>query len=153
MTNREWIIFVSGILVGVLLITKCNLSKKEKEIIEIKKVDTLKVIDTIEIVKIETLFLGIGQSLKAYKCDSVLFNFNVDFSKLEKLKVDRKNEFWFSSYFEEKIKDKNYFSLSPGLFYDFENKKIAPIISFQFKKFQFYYVYPKSFGLGFSISF
>lgn len=153
MNNREWVIFISGILVGILLMAKCNLSKKEKEIIEIKKVDTLRIVDTIEIVKVETLFLSMGQSLKAYKCDSLLFSFNVDFSKLEKLKVERKNEFWLSSYFEEKINNKNYFSLSPGLFYDFENKKFSPIISFQFKNFQLYYVYPKSFGLGFSISF
>lgn len=124
------------LIILLLLLLKCSYSNKKIEIKEILKYDTLKVIDTIQIKITDTIYLTKYETLKAYKCDSLIFTSNIDFSKLNKLQLKRELFFNYESYLTFK-QNESLVSIAPVVVYNFENKKLIPAFQFSYKNFNF----------------
>jgi pterin-4a-carbinolamine dehydratase len=153
MRIREIIVFILGIVLGVILASKCNKSKIEVK--EVLRVDTLKVVvkETLKIKVIDTIYLTAQSQFKAYKCDSVIYFSNLDFSKLNKLEVKR-NLIWdirYNSVFNFK-KFNNNWGIYGFVAYDFEKKSFYPLISLRYKNINLLFK-PYSVGFGLSLNF
>ena len=155
MRIREIIVFILGIVLGVLA-SKCNKSKIE--IKEVLRVDTLKVVvkETLKIKVIDTIYLASQSQFKAYKCDSVIYFSNLDFSRLNKLEVKR-NLTWdirYNSILSFKKISSNWGIYGFGV-YDFEKKSFYPLISLRYKNINLLFkpYKPYSIGFGFGLNF
>jgi hypothetical protein len=125
------------LIILLLLLLKCSYySNKQIEIKEIIKYDTLKIVDTIQIKTIDTIYLTKYETLKAYKCDSLIFTSNIDFSKLSKLQLKRDFFFNYESYLAFK-QNENLLSIAPVIVYNLENKALMPAFQFSYKNFNF----------------
>lgn len=153
MRIREIIIFILGIVLGIILASKCNKSKIE--IKEVLKVDTLKVVvkETLEVKVLDTIYLTAQSQFKAYKCDSVVYFSNLDFSKLNRLEVKR-NLIWDIRY--NSILSFKKFSNNWGVYgfvvYDFEKKSFYPLISLRYKNINLLFKPYKPYSVGFGLS-
>lgn len=124
------------LIILLLLLLKYSYSNKKIEIKEIIKYDTLKVVDTIQIKITDTIYLTKYETLKAYKCDSLIFISNIDFSKLNKLQLKRDLLFNYESYLVFK-ENQNLISIAPVVVYNFDNKTLMPALQFSYKNFNF----------------
>ena len=124
------------LIILLLALLKCSKSNKQVEIKEIVKYDTLKLVDTIKIKIIDTIYLTKYETLRAYKCDSLIFTSNIDFSKLNKLEIKRDLLFNYQSYLTFK-QNQNIISVAPAVAYNFENKVLMPAFQFSYKNFNF----------------
>jgi len=152
MRIREIIVFILGIVLGVILDSKCNKSKIVKEVL---RVDTLRVIvkETLKIKVIDTIYLTAQSQFKAYKCDSVIYFSNLDFSKLSKLEVKR-NLIWdirYNSILSLKSFKSNFGIYGFGV-YDFEKKSFYPLISLRYKNINLLFKPYKPYSVGFGLS-
>jgi hypothetical protein len=151
---KKIIIFILGVVLGIILVSKCNKSKIEVK--EVLKVDTLKVVvkETLKIKVIDTIYLVSQSQFKAYKCDSVIYFSNLDFSKLSKLEIKR-NLVWNISY--NSILSFKKFSNNWGIYgfgvYDFEKKSFYPLISLRYKNINLLFKPYKPYSVGFGLSF
>ena len=156
MRIREIIIFILGIVLGIILASKCNKSKIEVK--EVLKVDTLKVVvkETLEVKVLDTIYLTAQSQFKAYKCDSVVYFSDLNLSKLSKLEVKR-NLVWNISY--NSILSFKKFSNNWGIYgfgvYDFEKKNFYFLISLKYKNMNFLFKPYKPYlvGVGFNFNF
>jgi hypothetical protein len=149
---KKIIIFILGVVLGVILASKCNKSIKVKEVL---KVDTLKVVvkETLKIKVIDTIYLASQSQFKAYKCDSVIYFSNLDFSKLSKLEVKR-NLVWdirYNSILSLKSFKSNFGIYGFGV-YDFEKKSFYPLISLRYKNINLLFKPYKPYSIGFGLS-
>lgn len=124
------------LIILLLLLLKYSYSNKKIEIKETIKYDTLKVIDTIQIKITDTIYLTKYETLKAYKCDSLIFISNIDFSKLNKLQLKRDLLFNYESYLVFK-ENQNLISIAPVVVYSFDNKTLMPALQFSYRNLNF----------------
>jgi len=124
------------VIILLLILLKCSKSNKKIEIKEVVKTDTLKIIDTIQIKITDTIYLTKYETLKAYKCDSLIFTSNIDFSKLSKLQLKRDFFFNYESYLTFQ-KNENLFTIAPAVVYSFNNKTLMPAFQFSYRNFNF----------------
>jgi hypothetical protein len=153
MRIREIIVFILGIVFGVILASKCN---KSSEIKEVLRVDTLKVVvkETLKVKMLDTIYLASQSQFKAYKCDSVIYFSNLDFSKLNKLEVKR-NLIWdirYNSILSLKSFKSNFGIYGFGV-YDFEKKSFYPLISLRYKNINLLFKPYKPYIIGFGFNF
>ncbi|MEO0144792.1 MAG: hypothetical protein ABIL45_07675 [candidate division WOR-3 bacterium] len=151
MRIREIIIFILGIVLGIILASKCNKSKIE--IKEVLKVDTLKVVvkETLEVKVLDTIYLTAQSQFKAYKCDSVVYFSNLDFSKLNRLEVKR-NLIWDIRYNSILSFKSNNWGVYGFVVYDFEKKSFYPLISLRYKNINLLFKPYKPYSVGFGLS-
>ncbi len=128
-------IFVLGLIVGFLF-RSCT-SKTETPITKIVVKDTIYIHDTITIH--DTVYFSYASSIKAWKCDSLIFNTNIDFEKLDKIHINRKYEYNFqmAHMLWPNVKTNINFTISPIIAYNFQNKSIFPILNVEYNKFSF----------------